>query len=452
MMMRVKIQKVSTWSMEITAIVGALFLVISFWGNKEFHVLQTTTEQYILCEQAAKSLQDGSDYLTEQVRLYATTGQKIYMDNYFQEANVTCRREKALEELKVYFDGTHTFSSLQTALNYSEELMNTEYYSMRLVSEARQLEETAWPEEIQAVTLSAKDQALSPEDKLALAQTMVCDDNYQAVRTEIMEQVSECMNSLIQQTNNDQGRAVSIFSDMYRKLEVGILLLVALMLVICMMVRRLVVVPLMTCKERILQGKTFPVEGAEEMQVLAETYNKVYQENQDAQLLIRHKAEHDALTDLLNRGSFEKLLKLYSEGKAPFALIIVDVEYFKAVNDTCGHAMGDEMLKKVADLLRSTFRSIDYVCRIGGDEFAIIMVEMTSDLEYTIREKIDTINQTLALQEPGRPTVSLSVGVAFSDRKNPTGTLFEDADQALYDRKKHGKSGCTFYGKHTPET
>ena len=440
-----KIQKVSTWSMVITAIVGTLFLVISAMGNKEFHILQNATDQYILCEQAAKNLQDGSDYLTEQVRLYAMTGDRDHMDKYFQEA-YDGRREKALEDLKIYFDGTQSFTALETALNYSEALMHTEYYSMRLVAEANQLPESSWPEEIQNVTLSAADQALSDAEKRSLAQEMVCDSDYQGVRTEITDQVSECMSSLIQQTHNEQSRAVTIFSDMYFKLELGILLLVVIMLIICMMIRRLVVVPLVKCQNSIVAGTTFPVEGADELQVLAETYNKVYQENQDAQLLIRHKAEHDALTDLLNRGSFEKLLKLYSEGEAPFALIIVDVDFFKTVNDTCGHAVGDEMLKTVANLLHTTFRSIDYVCRIGGDEFAVIMVEMTSDLAYTIQEKIDAVNQTLAQQQdPALPKISLSAGAAFSDRPNPTGTLFEDADHALYQRKEHGKGGCTFY-------
>ena len=106
-----------------------------------------------------------------------------------------------------------------------------------------------------------------------------------------------------------------------------------------------------------------------------------------AMMLIRHKAEHDLLTDLLNRGSFDKLLDLYEKGDAPFALIIVDVDSFKTVNDTYGHTEGDAILKKVSGLLLSAFRSIDYVCLIGGDEFAVIMVEMTSELKYTIQEK-----------------------------------------------------------------
>ena len=208
----------------------------------------------------------------------------------------------------------------------------------------------------------------------------------------------------------------------------------------------------MKCNQSIRQGERFPVEGAAELQTMAETYNKVYLENQEAQVLIRHKAEHDPLTDLLNRGSFEKLLKLHEEGEAPFALIIVDVDCFKSVNDTCGHAAGDETLKKVAELLLTAFRSIDYVCRIGGDEFAIIMVEMTSDLAYTIQEKIDAVNETLTKQEGDGPKVSLSVGVVFSDRKNPSRTIFEDADKALYEQKNHGKCGCSFYEGLPAET
>ena len=162
-------------------------------------------------------------------------------------------------------------------------------------------------------------------------------------------------------------------------------------------------------------------------------------------MLIRHKAEHDALTDLLNRGSFDKLLKLYENDEAPFALLIVDVDSFKHINDTYGHTTGDAALKRVAELLQRTFRSIDYVCRIGGDEFAVIMVEMTSNLKYTIQEKIGTINETLKNAEGEVPALSLSVGVAFSDRDNPHGTIFEDADQALYKVKSNGKAGCDFY-------
>ena len=72
-MTRVKIRKVSAADMVITTVVGLMFFVLSYLGSKQFYMLQTT-EQYVTCESAAKDLQDGSDYLTEQVRLYVMTG------------------------------------------------------------------------------------------------------------------------------------------------------------------------------------------------------------------------------------------------------------------------------------------------------------------------------------------------------------------------------------------
>ena len=443
---KIRIRKVSSWSIGITIALGLLFAFICVMGEKEFHILRDTTNQYIHCENATKQLQDGSDYLTEQVRLYAMTGDVSYMKKYFDEVNITKRREVALEELKQYFDGTETFNALKSALEYSDKLTKTECYSMRLVSESIGINENKWPEEIVNIKISEDDEKLSDEGKLKKAQNMLCDANYVKAKTEITDKVTECSNDLITQTKNSQGRASTIFSDMYLKLELGILIQIILTLTICMLVRKLIVKPLISYNQSIQVGEIFPVIGAEELQNLAVTYNKVYAEKQETEMLIRHQAEHDALTDLLNRGSFEKILKIYETGeKNDFAMILIDVDVFKSVNDTYGHAVGDIILKKVATLLKGAFRTIDYVCRIGGDEFAIIMVEMTSDLKYTIEDKIASVNKRLGEPEEGVPAVSLSVGVAFSDRENPGESIFKDADKALYYVKEHGRKGCGFY-------
>ena len=442
---KIKIQKVSSWSTGITILVAIVFVCISILGEKEFAIVRDTTEQYITCERAAKQLQDGSDYLTEQVRMYAMTGKSKYMELYFMEADVTRHRDKALDDLKEYFDGTDTFTALEKALNCSKELMSTEYYSMRLVSEAMGKEESSLPEEIQQTKLSAADEALTSEAKQEKAQELVSDNKYQSKRTEITNDVTKCMNNLIKLTRNKQGRATTIFSDMYLKQEIGIVILVVMLLAICLMMRYLIVKPLLSYNESVKRGEIFPVIGASELQTLARTYNKVYEENQETQKIIRHQAEHDALTQLLNRGSFEKVLNVYEKGESQFALILIDVDIFKSVNDTYGHAVGDAILKKVATLLKTTFRSIDYPCRIGGDEFALVMVEMTSDLKYTITEKITHMNEVLSNPDDGLPSVSLSVGVAFADRENPGESIFKDADKALYYVKEHGRHGCSFY-------
>lgn len=103
---KIKIRKVSSWSIGITIFVAGLFLTIAVMSSREFSILHDTTEQYIECERAAKQLQDGSDYLTEQVRLYAMSGKQVYVERYFTEAEVTKRRDIALQTLGKYFEGT----------------------------------------------------------------------------------------------------------------------------------------------------------------------------------------------------------------------------------------------------------------------------------------------------------------------------------------------------------
>ena len=272
---RIRIQKVSTWNITITIIVALLFIVVSVAGEREFGVLRNTTEQYIVCENAAKQLQDGSDYLTEQVRLYAMTGEQKYRDLYFEEANTTRRRENALEELGRYFEGSDAIAALQSALQMSQELMKSEYYSMCLVEEADGEEKAAWPEELQNVELSGEDAALADDEKRQKAQELVCSSEYQEVRDRITDSVSQCMADLIARTRNSQGRASSIFSDMYLKLEIGIVILAVLMLSMCLIIRKLIVKPLLSYNESIKRGEIFPVIGAAELQNLAETYNKV---------------------------------------------------------------------------------------------------------------------------------------------------------------------------------
>lgn len=374
---KIRILRVSNGSFAVTIILAVLFFVIAVTGSKEFHILKETTNKYITCEKSAKELQAGSDYLTEQVRLYVMTGDEKYMKLYLNEVHVTKRREKSLKQLKKYFDKTVIFTSLQKAMECSNELMNTEYYAMRLIAEEHGVSKDVWPKELKQVQITDQDEALSAKQKQERAQKLACGKNYQE-----------------------------------RRAQISAAILVIMMLVMCILVRRLVVWPLVSYNDSIKRGEIFPVIGAAELQSLAETYNHVYKENQETQKLIRHQAEHDAMTDLLNRGSFEKLLKIHEDGPSSYALLLIDVDTFKTVNDTYGHDMGDQILKKVADLLKKTFRSIDYVCRIGGDEFAIIMVEMTSDLEYTVMDKISAINEKLSKEEDGLPAVSSSVQVA----------------------------------------
>ena len=445
-MRRVHVQTVSFANIAIT-IALAIVCAILFWqGRAQFNVLQQATEAYISCENDAQQVQDRSDHLTEQVRLVTMTAKPEYIDNYFSMANSNEEFDEAFADLKSRFEGTDAYESLRTAMDESNELMNTEFYAMRLICEANDIDPSPWPE-IASCQISDDDSRTSHDSMIYKAQNLVSDSKYQEAKDSINSHTTDCIAKVTDATIGSQDRAASIFDGIYGTIEACIAIYIALTLIICALVRRAVVKPLLSFGDSIKANQLFPVQGAGELQVLAETYNRVFTENEATHMVVKHQAEHDPLTDLLNRGSFDKALKLHNDGKHDFALILADVDQFKSINDTFGHAVGDQVLKRVSSLLQVDFRSTDFVCRIGGDEFAVIMVDVTSDLRYTIQEKIDFVNTELSKPIDGMPQVSLSAGTAFADRPDPGDSIYKDADDALYHTKENGRSSCSFFGE-----
>lgn len=155
------------------------------------------------------------------------------------------------------------------------------------------------------------------------------------------------------------------------------------------------------------------------------------------------KAAHDALTGLYNRATFEEICESYKNVSTELALLIVDVDKFKDINDTHGHWVGDKALVKVANLLTKFFRTGDYVIRYAGDEFVIIMVNIYPNDADMISERIDNINKELGEPSDDVPGLSISVGVAFSE-DGYSKELFNRADKALYSVKDNGRNGCAF--------
>lgn len=131
-----RIRTLGNWSLGITAVLAILCIAVSILGFRKYEVLQSSTRDYIACEAAAQRFQTGSDTLTRQVRLAAATGEQTYIDAYFEEANVTRSRETALADLSALHGGEDAVTSLEQALSASMDLMQTEYYAMRLVEEA----------------------------------------------------------------------------------------------------------------------------------------------------------------------------------------------------------------------------------------------------------------------------------------------------------------------------
>ena len=248
---------------------------------------------------------------------------------------------------------------------------------------------------------------------------------------------------LIDTSSLIQGAGVDDLERLVFRQEILIALLLGVILATVLSVAVLILWPMREYISRIRDYKLLRMRGAYELRYLAEAYNLIYEENQKHNDTLRYQAEHDHLTGLYNRGAFEKLRSEHTEGDA--ALMLIDVDKFKDVNDIYGHDVGDRILQKVSGLLTHSFRTSDYPCRIGGDEFAVVITEMTPELRGIILDKLEQVKAGLRDTSDGLPEATLSIGVAFSSDCKPGQELFKLADAALYRIKEHGRNGCAFY-------
>ena len=133
------------------------------------------------------------------------------------------------------------------------------------------------------------------------------------------------------------------------------------------------------------------------------------------------------------------------------ALMLITIDDFAALRTTRGQAGLDRIIERVASVIRTNFRSVDNICRLQESEFVIIMSRMSSVMQEQLFEKIGQINETLKeigeqqIDQNTRIPVSVSVGIAFSDREDPQGDVFKDAEIALRRMEKTGRQGIAVY-------
>lgn len=193
------------------------------------------------------------------------------------------------------------------------------------------------------------------------------------------------------------------------------------------------------------EGRPFLEKGTKEYDL----FLKKAQHLKNRRTQLEEKSElatHDSLTGLLNRRGFDERLK--EEFKASkrynhhLAVIILDLDRFKTVNDKEGHMAGDTVLIEVADSLKSTFRDIDVISRWGGDEFAIILRETNKKGLANLLKRFRSSLKEKNIKAGKTKEITSSIGVAYLyQRGDTTNDLLERADKALYKVKRSGRDG-----------
>jgi diguanylate cyclase (GGDEF)-like protein len=200
--------------------------------------------------------------------------------------------------------------------------------------------------------------------------------------------------------------------------------------------------------EQALQGAYDEVEH--QVRERTEELEVEIRERRRLERALRLQAEYDALTGLPNRHVFfdraQQALALARRHKSPAAILFIDLDNFKPINDSLGHKAGDDLLKEVATRLRACVRESDTVARFGGDEFVILLIDFTptQEPEDVARAIIERISSPVDLDQE-RVTISGSIGIAlYPDDGDSVDELLHQADTAMYRAKEVGKNSFRF--------
>ena len=426
-------------------IIITILLAANLMVNNGYRRFSEATNNYIQAEVAANGLERGSDVLTESVRAFAVTGDIRYLNDYFTELHETKQRDKAVETIGQLIKDRESlpYQHLQEGLALSNELMKREYRSMLLTSSAYGIDVQTLPKELQDFEFPIEEMTEEEQKEQAIA--LVFDDEYASAKEEIRKNVRIATSELIRSSSDSIQSMKQTLQTMLTAqsilLVIIALLILAEVLFITMQVRK----PLTKFIEQMKAEEKLKPRGASELLFVAHVYNEVFAKTRKSQRQLAYEATHDPLTGLLNRSAYEMFMD--NADTDHIALVIVDVDDFKSINDTYGHDKGDLVLKRVAKVLSERFRSVDAICRFGGDEFVVVMTRASGAMQQLVVNKMIVMNSMLQTKEGDLPLISISAGIAFSDRKDPTGDIFKDADTALYRVKNAGRCGCAVYGE-----
>ena len=425
----------------MSVLISLVLLYESFASASMYSAMNKNMVDYLSWQNNAHELIAASDYLTQEVQLFTVTRKRVHLDNYFTESHNNRRREKALQGLPDSTKETDAYHKFKEGLDDSLLLAEDEYFSLALMCDA--LDVKYIPVPIRDYVIDDAIKALPAEEKIILAQERVHSEDYYGKKERLREKIYGSLTELEQIVNLQQKEASEKMERQFVVVRTLIILFAIANILSFYMISVLGIRPIIRGVKNIKDDSPIPVEGASEFQYLAKAYNEMYDSYRKSIAHLNYDVAHDKLTGLYNRDGYDAIRNEIDLSNA--ALLLIDGDDFKSINDNYGHDVGDKVLIKIAESLIDNFRSEDFICRIGGDEFVVFMMGSRSQNRKLIINKVEKINKVLADTSDGLPPTSVSVGVVFGKDERDPDTMFKCADQALYKRKEEGRAGVSFY-------
>ena len=437
--------KLVAWLISIFAVVISGLLVFSVvYISQKNEEINVSTQNYIVLKNAANDVELASDDLTNDVRLFVTTAKKEYMDSYFVEANETRRRENAIDIIHELTEGTSIHETVHNdvteAYNESQELMKLEFYAMKLIC----LDEGVSFDEYPEVANYEIDSSLPVSEYFNEAMGAVFGDEYMQSKNIIISNVDNAIKTIDDLMEKNISRSETYLRGLIIFQSIIIIINIAFIAGVVILMHIYIINPMNSAVNSLANNEEVRVKSNREFNYLADVFNRVHRANEDIKESLKYEAEHDKLTGLYNRTGYDRVFKSLKLDKTIYVLL--DIDKFKEVNDTLGHEMGDKVLTRTADVIKKYFNdNSSYLCRIGGDEFAIIVDNATTDMNDVIVDKCKKMDEEISRASGNIPGASLSIGIAHGTIRDTTDTLFRKADAALYKIKNAGRADVSLY-------
>ena len=392
-------------------------------------------------QQTATNLQAGSSVLSETASSYVQM--PVTQDGsanvgpltaYAQELGQNRRGSDVVELFRDYDVSNEARTYIEDAAEESDQMMEIQLHAIALLRSVYPAPPAQALEIIPETELTREEEAMPEEARVAYARQLIMSQEYSQLKRSLSEDIDKCHEIVQKEVSRASAETRQHIALLRTAMWAVIIIIIGTLVGTIILHYRWIIRPLRICSRRISADQAVEQKSIIlEMRQMVDAYNTLLNRRNKLEDILRLSAETDALTGMSNRTGFESdVLDLCDEG-CPLAVVMLDVNYLKFINDTKGHLAGDNLIRTAADCIRECFGQEDNsnCYRIGGDEFAVL-------LRVSDKEEVETRISRFELAME-REKISVSYGWAFSGKTDNADfkKMMAEADRRMYDQKKH---------------
>jgi len=413
----------------------------------------------------ADELRQSSDDLTRFARSYCITGDESYKENYYTILDIRNAKVPRPENYDyIYWDLSesvrekrHPFRK-KTSINFEmknlpytafefEKLNSAEVNSNELVN----LEIEAF-HAMAGLYKNADDEYLDKGDvNQTLAVELLHSKEYHSAKEKIMLPIDEFLISLEGRTQKDILKCNNKIDDVFRNIFFLLGLGFFIFLITLIMITKKVLTPISRLSNVIVAFQKGEKEIGkirhynDEIGLMIKQFFIMKKKSDDDHEVIKKLSLLDPLTEIFNRRAFfelaGKLLNLSRRKKEPLSLLMLDIDFFKKINDSYGHIVGDELIKHIVGRIKTEVRDSDILARYGGEEFIVLLPNTDIDGAMGVAQKIRlSVEEHQYVHKKEKFNITISVGISGFREGDGIKELIHRSDEALYSAKKQGRN------------